>query len=84
LKNHTDELNFVTLTTAELFKVSLNGEKELYKNADMYLSERISPDGNLVLVTTLRKPFSYIVPLNRFPQLSVVYDLKGNAIKTEN
>ena len=84
LKNPTDEINFVTLSSSELYKVDLSGNAELFKAEDMFVSESISPNGNFVLVTTLRKPFSYVVPLNRFPQISVVYDLKGNEIKTVN
>ncbi len=82
LKNPTDEANFVTLTTAELYKVQLDGTQQLFKEADLYVNEIISPDGNYVLVTTLQKPFSYIVPLNRFPQTNVVYTAKGEKVKT--
>ena len=84
LKNPSDEVNFVTLTTAELYKVDLSGNKTLFKTADIYAGETFSPDGQYVLITTIRKPFSYIVPLNRFPQLNVVYDLNGNLVKTVN
>ena len=82
LKNPTDEANFVTLTTSELYRVQLDGSRTLYKAADMYVNENFSPDGSLLLITTIRRPFSYIVPLNRFPQLNVVYDLSGQAVKT--
>ena len=81
LKNPSDEANFVTLTTSELYKIELNGTKTLFKSADMYAGENFSPDGNYILITTLSKPFSYIVPLNRFPQSSSVYDLTGNLVK---
>lgn len=84
LKNAGDEANFVTLTTSELYRVDLSGKTQLFKAADMYASESFSPDGNYLLVTTLHKPFSYVVPLNRFPMTSVVYDLNGNAVKTVN
>ena len=84
LKNATDETNFVTLATSELYKVDLNGNAELFKASDMYVNESFSPDGNYLLVTTLHRPFSYIVPLNRFPMTSVVYDRKGNVVKTVN
>ncbi|MBV5342400.1 S9 family peptidase, partial [bacterium] len=46
LKNPTDEANFVTLTTSELYKVQLDGSKKLFKDADLYVNEIISPDGN--------------------------------------
>lgn len=82
LKNPTDEANFVTLTTSELYRVTLDGEKSLFKPADMYAGENFSPDGTLLMVTTFHKPFSYIVPLYRFPQLTVVYDLNGKPVKT--
>ena len=84
LKNPSDEANFVTLTTSELYKIELNGTKTLFKSADMYAGENFSPDGNYILITTLSKPFSYIVPLNRFPQSSSVYDLTGDLVKTVN
>lgn len=81
LKNPGDEANFVTLTTSELYQVKLDGSKTLYKPAGMYAGTAFSPDGNLLMVTTFNKPFSYIVPLNRFPQLTVVYDLQGKELK---
>ena len=31
---------------------------------------------------TIHKPFSYIVPINRFPFLSQIYDLNGKLVKT--
>ncbi len=81
LKNPGDEANFVTRTTSELYQVKLDGSKTLYKPAGMYAGTAFSPDGNLLMVTTFNKPFSYIVPLNRFPQLTVVYDLQGKELK---
>ena len=81
LKNPGDEANFVSLTTSELYQVKLDGSKELYKPADMYAGTAFSPDGSLLMITTFHKPFSYIVPLNRFPQLTVVYDLQGKEVK---
>lgn len=84
LKNATDETNFVTLATSELYTVDLAGKTGLFKAAAMYAGESFSPDGKYLLTTTLHKPFSYVVPLNRFPQVSTVYDLQGNVVKTVN
>jgi dipeptidyl aminopeptidase/acylaminoacyl peptidase len=84
LKNKTDEANFDALVTSELYKVSLSGKAELYKGADIYAGESFSPDGNYLMLTTIQKPYSYIVPLSRFPQKSVVYDLNGKEIKVVN
>lgn len=84
LKNKTDEQNFETLITSDLFKISLSGKSELFKPAAMYSGVSVSPDGNFVLITKINKPFSYVVPFYRFPQTSVVYDISGNEIKVVN
>ncbi|HRG18562.1 MAG TPA: prolyl oligopeptidase family serine peptidase [Flavobacterium lutivivi] len=84
LKNPTDEANFDALITSELYKVSLSGNKELFKPAGIYLNESFSPDGNYLMITTLHKPYSYIVPLSRFPQKATVYDINGKEIKLVN
>lgn len=84
LKNKNDEANFENITTSELYKVSLTGNASLFKPAAMYAGQSFSPDGNFIMLTTINKPFSYIVPLNRFPMKTVVYDKAGKEIKTVN
>lgn len=84
LKNKTDEANFEALMTSELNKISLNGTVSTFKGADIYAGESISPDGNYVMLTTVQKPFSYIVPYNRFPLRTVVYDAMGKEVKVIN
>ncbi len=84
LKNKTDEFNFDVLVTAELHKVNLSGAMQLFKSADIYAGESFSPDGNYLMLTTIQKPYSYIVPLSRFPQKTIVYDANGNEIKQVN
>jgi len=84
LKNKNDEANFETLVTSELYKVTLDGQVSKWKDAAMYSSASFSPDGNYALVTTLHKPFSYIVTLDRFPTKSVLYDANGKSLQTFN
>jgi dipeptidyl aminopeptidase/acylaminoacyl peptidase len=84
LKNKADEQNFEILTTSDIYKISTNGKSELFKSSAMYSGISVSPDGNYVLITTIEKPFSYVVPYYRFPQTSVVYDFKGNEIIVAN
>lgn len=84
LKNPQDEANFDTLTKAEIVKISLDGKVEKFKDADIYTAMNFSPDGKYVMLTTLKKPYSYIVPLNRFPTNSTVYDESGQLIKVVN
>lgn len=84
LKNKTDEANFEALVTSELKTVDLNGSMKNFKTAAMYAGETFSPDGNYLMITTIEKPFSYIVPLSRFPQKTIVYDSNGKEIKIVN
>jgi dipeptidyl aminopeptidase/acylaminoacyl peptidase len=84
LKNPSDEANFETLITSEIYKVSLSGSKSLFLPAGLYTGETFSPDGNYVMISVLEKPFSYVVPLSRFPNKTTVYNLAGKSIKVVN
>ncbi|MFJ1474587.1 prolyl oligopeptidase family serine peptidase [Capnocytophaga cynodegmi] len=84
LKNKIDEFNFEVLITSELKKIDLNGNQTSFKEAGMYLSESFSPDGKYLLITEIKKPFSYIVPYSRFPRESKVYDVQGKEIAKVN
>jgi dipeptidyl aminopeptidase/acylaminoacyl peptidase len=84
LKNKTDEANFEALVTSELKTVDLTGSMKNFKTAGMYAGETFSPDGNYLMITTIEKPFSYIVPLSRFPQKTTIYDSNGKEIKVVN
>ncbi|MBL1222372.1 S9 family peptidase [Chryseobacterium sp. L7] len=84
LKNPQDEKNFEVLTASEIYNADLAGNLKKVKDQDMYAGLSFSPDGNYLMTTVIKKPFSYIVPLSRFPSTTVVYDMKGNAVKTVN
>lgn len=84
LKNKTDEANFESLMTSELHKVTLSGSENPFMPADLYAGESFSSDGNYIMLTTVQKPFSYIVPYNRFPLKTVVYDGTGKEVKVVN
>ena len=47
----------------------------------MYNKIDFSPDGKYVLVSSLKKPFSYIVPYYRFPSQTVIYSKNGKKIE---
>lgn len=84
LKNPQDEQNFDTLANAELVKISVDGNESTFKNAAIYTGMSLSPDGSLLMLTTIQRPYSYIVPLNRFPMTTAVYDTAGKLVKTVN
>lgn len=84
LKNQNDEANFTTIASSELIKVTVKGKATPFKAVDLYSSQSLSPDGKYLLLTTIQKPFSYIVPYFRFPSKSVVVDLSGKLVKVVN
>lgn len=84
LQNATDEANFESLVTSELYKVDLSGNMTLWKGKAIYSGETFSPDGNYILVSTIHRPYSYIVPLSRFPLKTAIYDLSGKLVSEFN
>ncbi len=84
LKNRIDEHNFETLVTSDLVTVNEEGTMTPFMGKDAYAWMSFSPDGSLLMLTTIEKPYSYVVPYERFPQKTVVVDLSGNLMKTVN
>ncbi|OBX23168.1 MULTISPECIES: S9 family peptidase [Bizionia] len=82
LKNPNDEHNFEQLAHSELYKVTLNGNTSLWKSTAMYRGLSFSPDGNYVMITTIDKPFSYLVPYYRFPSETIIYKANGDLVKS--
>ncbi len=71
---------FEHYATARLAEVGLDGtvtrlgEPGIVRNADP------SPDGRYVLVSMIHRPFSYLVPVFRFPHRIEVWDRKGKLV----
>lgn len=84
LKNPNDEHNFEQLAQSSLFKLDLEGKLSPWLPINMYRSVSFSPDGQYVMVTTLQRPFSYLVPYSRFPSITIVYDTDAKQVATVN
>ncbi len=84
LKNPNDEYNFEQLAISEIKKVSLDGKAENWAPVAMYSSFSFSPDGKYVIATEIQKPFSYIIPYRRFPQVTKLYKNSGKIVRTVN
>ncbi len=81
LKNKNDELNFEQLALSEIHKVNIDGSSKKWLPKAMYRSISFSPDGKYVMITSINKPFSYLVPYYRFPSETNIYDQKANLIQ---
>jgi len=82
LQNPNDEHNFEQLALSEIHKVYLDGSSEPWLGSAMYSGISFSPDGSYVMVNTVEKPFSYLVPYYRFPSVTTIYSSEANKVET--
>jgi dipeptidyl aminopeptidase/acylaminoacyl peptidase len=80
LKTPHDENLFEFLSTSQIAEISLKGKIKLLGKAGMYKTYRASPDGKYLLVSQVKKPFSYLVPHYRFPLLTEVWTSGGKLV----
>ena len=82
LTNPYDEELFEYYMNSQIMRVGLNGKtKKIGKPAIVRRAEP-SPDGKYILRETIHRPFSYLVPLHRFPTLVEILDEKGKLVHT--
>ena len=81
LKNKFDEMLFEYFTTSQLTLLDVASGKETPFASGIFSNFTPSPDGNFVLVSEVKKPFSYIVPYYRFPETVTIFDRSGKAVR---
>jgi hypothetical protein len=58
-----------------LAKVSLNGAETPFKSADIYAGLQFSPDGNYLMITTIKRPF-LICSFTKISMTTEIFDTK--------
>lgn len=81
LRDADDERLFEFYATSQLIVVDLNGTSQKFNEPGLIGSVSISPDGNYILLTRFTKPYSYIVPFNRFPQNYELLNADGSLLR---
>lgn len=66
LKNANDEALFDYYLTSQLKLVYINGQTVNYSRPEIYKNFDFSPDGELVMLSIIQKPYSYMVPISSF------------------
>lgn len=74
LKNAHDEALFEYYATSQLAIVG-GGTAKPIGEPGIYSSVSPSPDGQMLLVTSIKKPFSYLYPMSSFPETIAVWSL---------
>jgi dipeptidyl aminopeptidase/acylaminoacyl peptidase len=80
LKTPYDEALFEFLTRSQLVEINLTGKINKLGNVSMVKDFNLSPDGQYLLVSQVKKPFSYSVPASRFPIETQVWTVKGKLV----
>ncbi len=82
LKNKNDESKFDYYATVKISRFDLTNKKcSNFLGAAVYTEMSLSPNGKFLLVNTLDKPYSYLLPSSFFAYTSAVFDWNGNLIK---
>lgn len=80
LSNSGDEALFDHYFTSQLTLVPLQGAERPLAEPAVHLGAGVSPDGRFVLRTTVKKPYSYVVPAGLFPAQISVIDMEGREV----
>ena len=82
LANPHDEALFAYFMDSQLMHIKLDGSSTAVGKPAMIKSMLLSPDKNYLLVESIQKPFSYLVPADRFPYTVEIWSSQGAVLKT--
>jgi len=80
LENTEDQALLEFYLTGQLVQVGLDGKETLVGKPAMIESIDPAPTAEHVRVTTMLKPFSYIVPASNFGEKEEIWDLQGKPL----
>src|SRR5690606_13120465 len=83
LRNEADAQTLEHYLLSQLARVDLQGKVTRLGAPSLFLSTVPSPDGRYVLAQSAQRPFSYLVPVSRFPRSIQVLDARSGAVVRE-
>ncbi len=81
LNNDYDQRLMDYYLLSQLKSIDLNGNAMLIGKPAIYRNTAYSPDGRYLMVQTVVKPYSYLVPIYAFPLNTAILDPNGNLVK---
>lgn len=82
LKNSSDEAIFTYYATSQIMRITIDGKATPLGEPGIYAQATPSPDDQYLLTETVHPPFSYTVPVYRFPRLVEVWDMNGKLVQS--
>ncbi|MEO2088995.1 MAG: prolyl oligopeptidase family serine peptidase [Gemmataceae bacterium] len=80
LQNAHDEALFEHYCTSQLSVVNADGKVTKLGEPGIVTGFDPSPDGKYLLVSRVKKPFSYLYPYSAFPEVTEVWDRTGKVV----
>jgi len=80
LKDPADELIFEYFARSQLMLYNGSSVTKIGK-AGMITDVSPSPDGSYLMISLLKRPFSFIVPYYYFPSSTQIWDLEGDLVR---
>lgn len=77
-----DEARFTYFGTSQVAIVSMDGAVRSIGAPAVVTSAAPSPDGRYVLTSAIHTPYSYVVPMGRFPLVTTVHAADGKTVHT--
>ncbi|MEE8148419.1 MAG: prolyl oligopeptidase family serine peptidase, partial [Longimicrobiales bacterium] len=88
LQTPFDELLFEHYFTAQLARIELSGERSPIGEPAIFIATgprgspwEVAPGGRHIVVARVTRPYSYLVPVWRFPKEVEIWDLSGNVVE---
>jgi dipeptidyl aminopeptidase/acylaminoacyl peptidase len=81
LSNNYDQLLMEYYLRSQLKLVDLSGNTKDIGSPAIYKNAAFAPDGNYLLVQTVVKPYSYLVPIYYFPVNTAILNGEGKLVK---
>ena len=80
LKSPNDEKLFDYYAGSQLALIDISGKVKPVGQPQIFDTSEFSPDGKYVLVSTIKRPYSYQYPMSRFPKEVEIWDLTGKSV----
>jgi dipeptidyl aminopeptidase/acylaminoacyl peptidase len=82
LTNSHEEALFEHYFTVQLTRIGLDGQTATLGAPGLWTGFQVSPDGRFILLSRIKRPFSYVVPAGRFPTEVTIADWSGKTLRT--
>ncbi len=82
LNSPNDEKLFEYYTSSQIAVIGVDGKIKEIGKPGIYSQAESSPDGNYILTSRIKRPFSYLFPYFRFPADVEIWDKGGKMVKT--